>query len=326
MPARNSKTSRTRASRRLARFRSQAIRRLPLGGLRVFVAVAQWLNFTRAAESLGVTPSAVSLQIRALEEYLGRALLRRDGHRVMLTEEGAELLPKVQHALEDLECALDHTRADRDTGTLRISTLASFLQQWLYARLPRFRACHPHIDLKIHTSYNPVDFVRSGHHLALRFGPKGDWPGVHAEKLLTEWLVPVCTPALLRKHGPVDDARRLARYPLLHCESEPWSLWQVRPSDPGRATALRLDLDDSTAVVHAAQHGEGLALARWSLAGDAVVAGMLAVASAKPLPYRAYWFVYPRRAAMLPMANTFREWICGEAAAFAAPPGAAAPR
>jgi LysR family transcriptional regulator, glycine cleavage system transcriptional activator len=311
-----------RRSQRPAGLHGRTVRRLPLGSLRVFVAVAQQLNFTWAAHSLGVTASAVSLQIRALEEYLGRRLLRRDGHRVTLTDEGRELLPKVQRALDDLERALDDTRADHNTEVLRISTLASFLQRWLFVRLPQFRRRHPHIALKLHTSYDTVDFARSEHHLALRYAATGGWTGVHAEKLFDEWLVPVCTPALLRQRGPVDDVRRLARYPLLHSDSEPWGLWRDRLGGGAGVNAVTCELDDSNAVVQAALNGEGLALARWSLAGDEVRAGTLAVACSEPMPYRAYWFVRPRRVASAPNVNAFREWIFSEAAAFAPPPGA----
>lgn len=298
------------------------LRRLPLGSLRVFVSVADHLNFTRAAEALGVSASAASLQIRVLEEYLGRALLRRNGRQVTLTEEGATLLPRVRRALEDLEVALDEVRAERDAGILRVSMLASFLQQWLLPRMPRFHAAHPGIRLQLHTSIAMVDFVRSEHHIAIRFGVGPHWPGVESHKLFEEWLVPVCTPALLRKHGPVDDPERLQRYPLLHSESEPWSLWRARTSasDPAVGSVSGAELDDSTAIVRSAVRGHGLALARWSLVADEVAEGTLALACGEPLLAReAYWLVYPRRLRSLASAASFREWILGEAACFPAP-------
>jgi LysR family glycine cleavage system transcriptional activator len=288
------------------------------------VSVAQHLNFTRAAESLGVTASAASLQIRALEEYLGRQLLRRDGRHVSLTEEGAELLPKVQRALEDLERALDDSRAERDSGVLRLSTLASFLQQWLAPRLTRFSAQHPGIHLNVHTSSEMVDFVRSGHHFALRLGG-GGWPGVQAEKLMDEWLVPVCRAPLLSAHGPVDDASRLSRYPLLHSESEPWSMWINRSSDrrPAPPPAGSV-FDDSRTILQSALRGEGLALSRWSLVADEIAAGNLVLAAREPLAFeRGYWFVCPRQSRRLETVEQFRRWLFAEASRFPMPPGTA---
>jgi LysR family glycine cleavage system transcriptional activator len=302
---------------------AKPIRRLPLGSLRVFVLVAEHLNFTRAAESLGVSASAASLQIRVLEEYLGRALLRRNGRVVTLTEEGAALLPRVRRALEDVESALADVRADRNAGILRVSMLASFLQQWLLPRMPRFHAAHPAVKLYVHTSVDMVDFVHSEHQVAIRHGCGPSWPGVEAEKLLDEWLVLVCTPALLRKLGRVDDREDLDRYPLLHSESEPWSLWRARGAretlEPTNAPAAAR-FDDSSVIVRSAARGHGLALTRWSLVAEEVAEGTLAVACSEPLLLpKAYWFVYPRRVRSLAGVVSFKEWIFAEAARFPAP-------
>ena len=314
--------ARDRRGGRKAKSDAKAIRRLPIGSLRVFVAVAQHLNFTRAAESLGVSASAASLQIRALEEYLGRVLLRRDGRQVSLTEEGASLLPRVRRALEDLECALDDVRAERGAGILRVTALGSFVQQWLMPRLPLFQAIHPAVSVYIHTSTALVDFARSEHQVAIRLGAGPRWPGVEAEKLLDEWLVPVCTPALLREHGPVDDPQRLDCYPLVHGETEPWSLWRDRARTPVASvtSAPSARFDDSSAVVRSAVRGHGLALARWSLVADEIHEGTLALASREPLDFqRAYWFVYPRRVRTLATVAAFRTWIFDQAAHFLTP-------
>jgi len=287
----------------------------------VFVAVAQHLSFTRAAEALGVTASAASLQIRALEEYLGRTLLRRNGRHVYLTEQGAELLPRIQRALEELELALDDARVVRGSGALRVTTLASFLQLWLLPRLPRFRVRQPAIALYMHTSTEMVDFVHSEHEVAIRHGAGPRWPGVHAEKLFDEWLVPVCAPALLAKHGPLNDDD-LDKYPLLHSVTEPWTIWRER----GKATSLHAPnapgsyFDDSAAVVRSAVRGHGLALGRWSLVADEVADGTLAMACRDPVPFpRSYWLVYPRRVSTLATVQAFRSWLFDEAARFPGP-------
>ena len=197
------------------------------------MAVAEHLNFTRAGEALGVTPGAASLQIRALEEYLSRPLFRRNGRVVELTTEGAALLPRVQQALGDIESALAAARGDRSGGPLRVTMLASFLQNWLLPRLPRLHAEHPRIDLQVHTSEIMLDLVRDDQHAAIRLGT-GEWPGVTVEKLLDEWLVPVCTPALFAKHGPLKRREDIARYPLVHSTSEPWTAWLLARSERAR--------------------------------------------------------------------------------------------
>ena len=296
------------------------MRRLPLGSLRVFIAVAHHLSFTRAADALGVTASAASLQIRSLEEYLARPLFRRDGRQVRLTAEGAALLPRVRQALEQLERAVDDARRERNVGPLRVSTLASFLQQWMLPRLERFRSAHPEIDLHLHTSDQPVDFVREDFHAAVRFG-KGGYAHLHCEKVLDEWVVPVCSPTLYRKFGPLRDADDLRRYPLLHSVSEPWTMWLFDGRSSQQAGALRgAVFDASVAVVRMAVQGAGLVLARWSLVADEIAAGLLVRANPRALPLEeGYWLVCPVRCQALPAVKAFMEWIRAEAATFARP-------
>jgi LysR family transcriptional regulator, glycine cleavage system transcriptional activator len=298
------------------------VRRLPLGSLRVFVAVAHHLSFTRAADALGVTASAVSVQIRALEEYLARPLFRRNGREVHVTPEGRLLLPRVQAALEQLEHAVDDARSERGGDTLKLSTLASYMQQWLLPRLGRFRALHGNVDLHLHTSGEMVDFIREDFHIAIRFGG-GGWPNVHAEKLMDEWLVPVCAPAMYEKYGALRSADDLRRYPLLHSVTEPWTAWLFDGRPPEQTGQFRGSLfDDSHALVRMAADGAGLALARWSLVAEEVANGSLVRASAKALPFRNYWLVYPPRAEGQRNVRAFSEWIRAEAAAFVGPNGA----
>jgi LysR family glycine cleavage system transcriptional activator len=306
-----------------------AIRRLPLGSLRVFVAVAEHLSFTRAADALGVTTSAASMQIQALEDYLRLALFRRNGRQVELTAEGAALLPKVRQGLAGLESALDEARADRGAGPLRVTTLSSFLAQWLMPRLPAFGELYPRIDLQIHTSIEPVDFVRTGIHAGIRFGT-GEWPGLHIEKLIDEWLVPVCKPSLLKKHGMVTGAEDLKRYRLMHSTSEPWSTWLFNDNDVERWPASGAAFDDSVAVIRATAAGQGLALARWSLVAEEVHEGRLAIASPRALKFfRSYYFICPPALLRLDKVEAFRRWILELARQFPAPcepaPAAARP-
>ncbi len=296
-----------------------AYRRAPLASLRVFVAVAEHKSFTRGADALGVTASAASMQVQALEEYLRVPLFRRNGRQVELTPQGALLRPKVEQALADLERAIDEARADRGSGPLRVTTLASFLAQWLLPRLPSFSAQHAGIDVQVHTSTELVDFVKTGLDAGIRFGA-GTWPRLHIQKLFDEWLVPVCTPALLQRHGPVTEARDLRRYKLLHSTYEPWTAWLLEGGDEEVWPSSGAAFDDAVAIVRASGAGQGLALSRWSLVADEVAIGRLAVAGRAVRSAHAYHFVCPPAYLALEKVAAFRQWLEAECARFPSPP------
>src|SRR3984957_1131907 len=238
-----------------------AYRRAPLASLRVFVAVAEHKSFTRGADALGLTTSAASMQVQALEEYLRVPLFRRDGRQVELTSLGALLRPKVEQALTDLERAIGEARADRGSGPLRVTTLAFFLAQWLLPRLPKFTTQHADIDVQCHTSVDLADFVSTGMDAAIRFGAGGSWPRLHSQKLFDEWLVPVCTPELLRRHGPITRAEDLKRYKLLHSPHEPWTAWLPQGARDEAWPSTGAAFDDAISIGRAAEAGQGLALA-----------------------------------------------------------------
>jgi LysR family glycine cleavage system transcriptional activator len=296
-----------------------AYRRAPLASLRVFVAVAEHRSFTRGADALGLTTSAASMQVQALEDYLRIPLFRRNGRQVELTSVGALLRPRVEQALADLEQAIDEARADRGSGPLRVTTLAFFLAQWLLARLPNFTAQHPDIDVQIHTSVELADFVKTGMDAGIRCGG-GAWPRLHAEKLLDEWLVPVCTPMLLKQHGPIAEARDLKRYKLLHSPYEPWTAWLLEGGAGDVWPSSGPAFDDAISIVRAAEAGQGLALARWSLVGDEVRMGRLAVAGRAVHSAQAYYFVCPPAHLALEKVAVFRKWLASECTRFPSPP------
>jgi len=296
-----------------------AFRRAPLGSLRVFVAVAEHQSFTRGADALGLTTSAASMQVQALEEYLRVPLFRRDGRQVELTAVAQALRPKVEQALADLERAIDEARDDRGSGPLRVTTIAFFLAQWLLPRLPAFSAQHPDIDVQIHTSAELADFVKTGMDVGIRFG-SGTWPRLHAEKLLEEWLVPVCTPALLQRHGPIAEARDLRRHKLLHSPQEPWTAWLLAGGADEEWPSSGPAFDDAITIVRAAEAGQGLALSWWSLVADEVTRGRLAVAGRAVRFARAHYLVCPPAHLAIAKVAAFREWLLTECARFPAPP------
>jgi LysR family glycine cleavage system transcriptional activator len=144
---------------------------------------------------------------------------------------------------------------------------------------------------------------------------------VHAEKLLDEWILPVCSPVLLEKHGPLRSLDDLRRFPLLHSVTEPWTIWLFDGRASEQPAGIRgAQFDDSHAIVRMAVQGAGLALARWSLVADEIADGTLVRASSKTIGWdSSYWLVYPPRAAELPAVRAFSAWIRAESAAFARP-------
>jgi LysR family transcriptional regulator, glycine cleavage system transcriptional activator len=292
--------------------------RLPLGALRVFEAVATHLSFSAAADALSVTPAAVSQQIKALEGYIQVPLFRRNGRRVEITDEGLELLPAVRAGLEKLESAMQQIKHHRRAGPLQITTLSSFLQIWLLPRIRSFRRKFPNVELRFHTSREVVDFSRTAHHVGIRFG-RGNYPNLHSEKILDDWLVPVANPDLIKQYGMIERGTDLGKYPLLESGDEPWSVWSQ--TDEEAAWLSRApSIDDSAGLLAAAEEGLGYALASWTLATRALHKGTLQLAGRGALPYGpAYYFVCPKNFLAIPKVAQFREWLIAAAREFPGP-------
>jgi LysR family glycine cleavage system transcriptional activator len=288
--------------------------------LRVFEAVAAHLSFSAAADALNVTPAAVSQQIKTLEAYIQVPLFRRSGRRVEITDEGLELLPAVRSGLEKLESALQQMKHHRRAGPLQITLLSSFLQIWLLPRLRSFRRKYPDIELRFHTSRDLVDFSRSTNHIAIRFG-RGNYPNVHSEKLLDDWLVPVASPELIKQYGMLERGTSLSEYPLLESADEPWRVW-AQVAEEAAWHSRSPSIEDSVGLLTAAEEGLGYALARWTLVTRSLQKGSLKIAGTGAVPYSsAYYFVCPKSFLALPKVAQFRDWIFAAAAAFPGPPG-----
>jgi len=295
--------------------------KLPLNALRVFEAVATRLSFTDAAQALEVTPAAVSSHIKSLEELLETPLFYRHSRSVRLSPQGAQLLPGVQRGLAELGHAVDQLRRHRQSGVLNISLLGSFLQKWLLLRLGDFYQKYPDVDLRFNASRELVDFMRSDFHAAVRYGA-GEWSGLKAERLLDDWVFPVASPALVAQHGQVQTISDLAKYPLLHSPSEPWQDWLRRVGGDTTRAERGPVLDDSAAVLAAAELGQGLALARWSLvAGDLAAGRLIRPVKQSVRQKSAYYFVAPPHQFELPKVLHFRDWLLECCRQFAPPEG-----
>jgi len=282
--------------------------RTPLNALRTFEAVASRLSFSKAAEALHVTPAAVSSQIRLLEEHISQPLFNRQSKQVTLTKAGHKLLPGVQRGLSELRQAMQVLEQDQSTGVLNISMVPTFLQKWMMPRLANFYEVQSEIDLRINADNNPVDFDESDFHAAIRFGP-GRWPRLKSVKLLDDWILPVCSPQLLKEIGPIRSLEELQQHDLLFVESEVWETWFKALGEKSEKRRWPL-LNDSLSILMAAEQGQGIALSRWSLVARDIVAGRLV----RPIPTIvktewSYYFVSPPHFFDTPKVVVFREWM-----------------
>jgi LysR family glycine cleavage system transcriptional activator len=291
---------------------------LPLNALRTFEAVASHLSFSKGAQALHVTPGAVSSQVRSLEDRLGQPLFHRQGRYVTLTEAGKQLLPGVQRGLAELTQAVRSLQENHARGVLNVSIVPSLLQKWLTPRLADFYRAHADIDLRINADTKSVSFTGTDFHAAIRFG-RGHWPELKASKLLDEWTVPVCSPDLLARIGPIGSHAELLEHHLMHREDELWETWLDALGDSA-ARGRGQVLDDSVSIVAAAEQGQGIGLVRWSLVAAELESGRLV----RPLPVAvkselAYYFVAPLHYFDMPKVAVFRSWLEDYCRAFASP-------
>src|ERR1700756_5633716 len=288
--------------------------RLPsLNGLRAFEAAARHLSFTNAASELNVTQTAISHQIRRLEEELGVRLFVRQNRALSLTPEAREYLPGIRAAFNDLRLATDRLLRQDNDHVLTVSTLASLAAKWLLPRLSAFQEAHPGIDVRITTSTALVDFKSGDVDAAIRYG-RGHWPGLRADWLMADELFPVCSPALLEGSKGLKCPQDLAHHTLLHSSGgydDDWRLWLTAaglPTDISKQRGLSFDLILMT--VQAAIDGLGVALGRTTYVQDDIAKGRLVGAVKMALPVDAgFYLVSPEAKADPPKLAAFRKWL-----------------
>lgn len=290
--------------------------RLPsLNGLRAFEAAARHLSFTLAASELNVTQTAISHQIRRLEEELGIRLFIRQNRALALTPEARDYLPGVRAAFNDLRLATDRLLRRDDDKVLTVSTIASLAAKWLLPRLTDFQEAHPGIDVRITTSTSLVDFQRDNVDAAIRYG-RGQWAGLRADWLMADELFPVCSPSLLRGDEPLRSPGDLKDYVLLHTNSgDDWRLWLTAaglPTDISRQPGLTFDMTFVT--IQAAIDGMGVAMGRTSYVRDDIAKGRLVVPFKIALPADAgFYLVSPEGRREAPKLAAFRQWMIAAA-------------
>jgi LysR family glycine cleavage system transcriptional activator len=298
------------------------MRRLPpLSSLRAFEAAARQESFKRAAAELGVTPTAVSHQIRQLEADLGTALFLRQTRKVALTAAGRSLYPSLRQAFDGMAEAVEGVRRRPARQMATLSATVAFTAKWLVPRAAHFRALHPGWDLRLHASDDPVDLHAGEADAAIRYG-LGRYAGLAAMPLLADSFAPVCSPHL-RVHR-VDD---LLRATLIHFEWGPaaakasaptWHAWAETAGLDRLDTAGGITFSDESSAIQAAIAGQGVALLSLALVAAELDSGALIQPFGPVLDGWRYDFVYPVGAEQRLAVAVLRSWVMQELTASSA--------
>jgi LysR family transcriptional regulator, regulator of gene expression of beta-lactamase len=290
---------------------------IPLNALRAFEAAARHLSFTRAADELCVTQTAISHQVKALEQRLGMPLFRRSNRGLTLTDEGLGLAPTLVEAFGAIDRVFEQFEAGGLREVLTVSAVGTFVVGALLERLPAFRAAHPLVDLRILTNNNKVDVVAEGLDYAIRFGD-GAWQGCEAELICEAPMSPLCARDLAELlHEPAD----LLRLPLLRSyRPQDWLAWFK--SAGLEAVNLRGPLFDSSLVmVQAAIRGEGVALAPYDLFRREIDAGQLVRPFQAEAQVGGYWLTWVKTRTPTAAMQAFRNWLTVQRWPFSPPRG-----
>jgi len=286
----------------------------PLNPLHAFEAAARHGSFTRAAEELQVTQSAVSRQVAVLEGFLRRRLFRRDRHGISLTPEGRAYHAEIAPALLRIAGATRKILAASAFRPIRLRSYSTFATRWLLPRLPRFQEAHPGLEVVISTGIAPIDFAREEADLAIQFGA-GGWPGLAERRLMGDVIQPVCSPRLLRRRNAPRQIGDLARCTLLHTKyrRNDWQDWLEAMGGPAEIATTGMVLPGSVLSYQAAMEGLGIAMGQLPMLRQELAAGVLVPLFeplARPLAHYAVW---PARQPPDHQLRAFLDWLEQEA-------------
>ena len=261
-------------------------RRLPpLSALRAFEAAARHGSFKQAAQELAVTPTAISHQIRTLEEHAGLTFFERRTRKVMLTDAGAQLYPVLRDGFDAFAAVMERLTRRRRRAQVTISATIAFTARWLVPRVAGFRALHPETDLQLLASDDVVDFDAADVDVAIRYGV-GPYPGFTVVPMLADRFAPVFNPLL-----KVESVGELVRLPLIDCVwrhrhpgNPTWARWFEAAGLPEPEEPPQLRFSDESHAIQAAVAGQGVALASLALAEAELVAGQLIQLSGTSIP------------------------------------------
>lgn len=286
-------------------------RRLPsLSSLRAFEAAARHESAKQAAQELSVTATAISHQVRGLEEALGVPLFLRKPRQLELTAQGRELQQVLETAFDSISSAVERLSAVPVRQTITLSTTPAIAVRWLLPWICMLRDAHPDIDLRIHATHEPVALDGVTADLAVRYGD-GRWPGLVAEKLVDNTFIPACSPYL-----GLHDITQLPGHSLIHFRnpgavSSPldWSVWQKLAKVPGLDVSAGLVFSDETHVISAAVGAQGVALMSRQLIQDELEEGRLVQPFGPEFEGKPFFLVYPESRRHDPTVLAIRDWV-----------------
>lgn len=290
-------------------------KRLPqLSALQAFVTIADTGSFSRTASVLSLTHSAISHQIRQLEDHLGVRLLDRHTTGVSLTKAGSLYLEEVRGALEQLDYAATIARGELENRPLRISVLPSFAGSLLVPELLSFLEKHPEIHIEIDATAGTEKDVNTNIDLFIRYG-NGSWPGYESSKLMDVYLFPVCSPDYLKRYGPINELKDLSKFVLLRHTMEPWEPWfeanlKDKDSDSFGVLPAGPLYTDARVMQVAARDGQGVALVRDVLVESDLREGKLVRLFKEITPSdKGYYAFYKASATQRPSFKVFLSWL-----------------
>jgi LysR family transcriptional regulator, glycine cleavage system transcriptional activator len=294
----------------------------PLDQLEAFEAAARHLSFTRAADELALTQSAVSRQVAALEEYFGVPLFQRLHRALRLSDEGLLLQRTVVDVLQQLHRTSTTLRGEKRLKTVVVTTTAGFAGLWLIPRLAGFTASRPDVDVRISASYGVVNLDRDGVDVAIRYHTQ-EGAGAEGVRLFGEVVMPVCAPKLRRDPArPLKRPEDLRHHCLLHLDSGPgshlleWPPWlrAMKLEDLKPASVLHFSMYDQ--MIQAAVAGQGVALGRLPLINDLIAQRKLVAPFDKSVVSPRSYFMFQSQASRhKPEVREFLAWLMAEAAA-----------
>lgn len=287
----------------------------PTAMLRAFEVATRHTTFTSSAAELFITQSAVSHQLKKLEEIWGLSLFQR-GKTLSLTPAGAALAPIVREFFSKLETTLADLREQKSRVRLRLSTTYSFALKWLLPRLPELTRLHPEILVTLESTDKTINFTSTDSDVAIRFG-HGNYPALHTEFMFREQLFPVASPALLQRFGTPCEPAELLRYPLLTRDGADlvpkWDVWFKLVGINTDVLHEGVRFADTNMTIEAALLGQGIALARSGHVEKEIDDGSLVRLFDVPFPSpAAYYFVCPRGIETQPHIMKFRSWLLAE--------------
>ncbi|MCV6590693.1 MAG: transcriptional regulator GcvA [Marinobacterium sp.] len=302
-----------------------SIRHLPpLNALRCFEAAARLGSFNKASEELFVTPSAVSHQIRTLEEFLGLKLFRREKRKATLTAAGEKYLASISHALDEIDSSTRRLMTAPNLSAINLAVAPAFLTRWLLPRLRAFQEQHPDIELRLSATMGRTDFQHSDMDMAIYLG-SGEWQDVDHHRLIQTCVVPVCSPRLLESTLPLHQSEDLQHHTLLHVasRSDEWPrILEHHNLEDIIGAAKSMRFSSTSLALNAAMEGVGIALSDSSLIERELQLRQLIIPFDISLDTRkAFYLVYPKNRPLSYGMEAFRDWVLTQAAGSRESPG-----